>query len=129
MSSISPAAYNQRQAYRIIQYQLWLIAGFASLIMAVGGIKHGLAVGAGGLAQALPTWLLVWRVFRFARPAQHLRFLQSFLLYEFIKLALSGFLILVIVKWLPVSLLFVLVGFSAAIVFFWLAGAYLLIRT
>jgi F0F1-type ATP synthase assembly protein I len=47
------------------------------------------------------------------------KFMAAFLIGEVGKLVLSGFLFLLVVKYLPVSLLSVLVGYASAIVAFW----------
>ncbi|MBV9576265.1 MAG: ATP synthase subunit I [Gammaproteobacteria bacterium] len=109
----------QHEAYRIVLLQL---AGVAVLAIAclVRSRESSFAVLMGGLAYGLPNLAFVWRVFRYTGAHQMERFMAAFFFGEMIKLILSAVLFLLIVKYLPVSLLSVLVGFIGAIVSFWI---------
>lgn len=80
----------------------------------------GLSVLAGGLSYGVANLIFVWRVFRYAGAQEMNQFAAAFMAGEAMKLILSSILFLVIVKYLPVSLLSVLIGFIGAIVAFWL---------
>lgn len=110
----------QHEAYHIVFMQLACVAIFALLALIVGGQQSGLSVLAGGLAYGLPNLLFVWRVFRYAGAKEMSLFMAAFMMGEMVKLFLSAILFLIIVKYLPVSLLSVLVGFVGAIVSFWI---------
>ncbi|HEX4044915.1 MAG TPA: ATP synthase subunit I [Gammaproteobacteria bacterium] len=110
----------QHQAYAIVGWQLAGVGLFALLALLINGKTGGLSVLAGGLAYGLPNLIFVWRVFRYSGAQQMTQFMTAFYLGEVIKLILSGILFLVIVKYLPVSLLSVLIGYAGAIMLFWI---------
>jgi len=110
----------QGQAYRMVAWQLAAVVVFAAFVLLINGRMSGASVLLGGLAYGLPNLLFVWMVFRFVGASQSVQFLTAFFMGEMIKLILSGILILIIVKCLPVSLLSVLAGFIGAIVSFWI---------
>lgn len=110
----------QQQAYAIVYWQLAGVVAIAILAWPIAGFTSAFSVLAGGLAYCLPNLLFVWRVFRYAGAQQMSQFMAAFFAGEMIKLFLSGILFLLVVKYLPVSLLSVLVGFAAAIVLFWI---------
>lgn len=110
----------QQQAYSIVHWQMLGILLLAFLTLLVVGEPSALSVLLGGFAYCLPNWLFVWRVFRYSGAQQMNAFMAAFFLGEMIKLFLSGILFLLVVKYLPVSLLSTLVGFAGAIVLFWI---------
>ena len=110
----------QQQAYQIVYWQTLGVIALAALVWPFAGTLHALSILAGGLAYCLPNLIFVWRVFRYAGAQQMNQFMAAFFAGEMIKLFLSGILFLLVVKYLPVSLLSVLVGFAAAIVLFWI---------
>jgi len=115
----------QHQAYKIVMLQLLGVILLSLASIAFGSLNAGFSVMAGGLAYVLPNILFVWRVFRFGGAQQMTQFVAAFFIGEMIKLFLSAILFLIIVKYLPVSLLSVLVGFIGAIISFWIACAVL----
>lgn len=110
----------QHEAYQIVVWQLICATGIACLILIIGGINSGFSALAGGMAYVLPNFIFVWRVFRYSSTREANLFVTAFFLGEMIKLLLSAGLFLLIVKYLPVSLLSVLIGFIGAIVSFWI---------
>lgn len=112
----------QNQAYQIILWQLVGVVVLSLLAWPIAGSKAAYSVLAGGLAYGLPNLLLVWRVFRYASVQQMNQFMAAFFFGEMLKLFLSGFLFLLVVKYLPVSLLSVLTGFAGAIILFWVVS-------
>lgn len=110
----------QQQAYQIVYWQTAGVAALAILIWPFAGWTHAFSILAGGLAYCLPNLLFVWRVFRYAGAQQMNQFMAAFFAGEMFKLFLSGILFLLVVKYLPVSLLSVLVGFGTAIILFWI---------
>jgi len=111
----------QHQAYQIVLLQLGGIAFLSLLACLFKGTASGFSVLCGGLAYGLPNLFFVWRVFRFTGAQEMHRFIAAFFAGEALKLILSAILFLVIVKYLPVSLLSTLIGFVGAIVSFWIA--------
>ncbi len=112
----------QQQAFQLVYWQLAGVFVLALAAWPISGMTSSLSIMAGGLAYCLPNLFFVWRVFRYAGAHQMNQFMAAFFIGEMIKLFLSGFLFLLVVKYLPVSLLSVLVGFAGAIVFFWIVS-------
>ena len=110
----------QQQAYQIVYWQFAGVLAVAMIAWPLAGFTSAFSIFAGGSAYCLPNLLFVWRVFRYAGAQQMNQFMAAFFAGEMIKLFLSGILFLLVVKYLPVSLLSVLVGFAAAIVLFWI---------
>lgn len=110
----------QGEAYRLVLMQLTGVI-VLSLLALWFGIKPAYSVLAGGLAYGLPNLFFVFAVFRYAGAQQMTQFIVAFFFGEMMKLILSGILFLLIVKYWPVSLLSVLIGFVGAIVSFWIA--------
>jgi len=110
----------QNQAYQIVSKQLFGVAILSLIALFFSGVKSGISVLAGGMVYLLPSFLFVWRVFRYSRPQEMQQFMIAFFLGEMAKLIFSAILFLLVVKYLPVSLLSILVGFIGAIVSFWI---------
>jgi ATP synthase protein I len=119
MAALTLQKLVQNQAYRIVFLQLAGVIVLASLALILNGTQSGLSVLLGGLAYVVSNLLFVWGVFRFVGAQQMNLFVAAFFLGEAVKLVLSAILFLVIVKYLPVSLLSVLIGYIGAIVLFW----------
>lgn len=111
----------QREAYQIVIWQLTGVVILAALALIIRGKTSGYSVFAGGMAYGSANLIFVWRVFRYAGANQMAQFVAAFFFGEMMKLVVSAILFLIIVKYLPVSLLSVLIGFIGAIVSFWIA--------
>lgn len=110
----------QDEAYSIVYLQLASIT-FLALLAAVSTSRIvGFSLFAGGMAYGFPNLVFVWRVYRYAGAHQMNQFMTAFFFGEMLKLILSGFLFLLVVKYLPISLLSVLIGFVTAMLAFWL---------
>ncbi len=120
MSTHSLKKKIQSEAYYIVKGQLLGVLFLATIALLFKGSTSGLSVLAGGLCYGLPTLFFVWRVFRYAGAQQMTQFVAAFFMGETFKLIFSGILFLLVVKYLPVSLLSVLVGFIGAIISFWI---------
>lgn len=125
MSTISLKQIIQNQAYKIVFLQLIGIIALSSLAFILCGITSGFSIFLGGMGYGLPNLIFVWRVFRFARAQEMTTFLIAFFIGEIVKLILCGVLFLLIVKYLPISLLSVVIGLAGAIVSFWVACLWL----
>jgi ATP synthase protein I len=115
----------QFTAYRLVFLQCLGVSVIACIALLAQGSNTALAVICGGLAYCLPNFLFVWRVFRFVGAQQVMQFMLAFFFGEMAKMLISAILIILIVKYLPVSLLSVLVGLIAAIISFWIACIWL----
>ena len=110
----------QHEAYRLVLLQLMCVLFIAIFALIIRGPKSGFSALMGGLAYGLPNLIFVWRVFRYSGAHQMGLFVMAFFVGEMGKLILSAIIFLMIVNYLPVSLLSVLVGFIGAIVSFWI---------
>lgn len=111
----------QNEAFRLVYLQLTGVVLIAFAALLLKGQTSGFSALCGGLAYGLPNLIFVWRVFRYVGAQQMAQFAAAFFIGEMLKLFISAILVLFIVKYLPVSLLSVLVGFIGAIVSFWIA--------
>lgn len=110
----------QNQAYRIAGWQLVCLLTLSTLALLIAGLKPGLSIFAGSMAYWIAQLFFIWRAFRYTSAHQMTQFVAAFMSGEVLKLLLSGILFIIIVKYLPVSLLSVLTGFICAIISFWL---------
>lgn len=111
----------KKQLFQVVNWQLIVIIGL-SLLTLVGGMKAGLSTLLGGLAYWLPTLFFIWRVSAHTGANAAQRFLIAFFTGEVAKLILSGALFLIVIKYLPVDLIYVLTGFIGAIIAFWIVS-------
>lgn len=118
----------QHEAYYLVWLQLGIVCLIASITWIMLDINHAMAVISGGFAYGLPNLVFVWLVFRFVGAHQTSQFIAAFFAGEAFKLILSGILFVFIVKYLPVSLLSVLIGFISAIIAFWLVCIWYFMR-
>lgn len=125
MTALKPI---KTQAYKIVFWQLMIIMGLAVLLFILRGLQGGLSTLLGGLAYWVPTFLFIWRVFARASARAVNQFVIVFFTGETVKLFLSAALFVVIVKYLPVSIGSLLIGYIGAIVAFWIASVIFLSR-
>jgi ATP synthase protein I len=110
----------QNEAYYLVLWQLAAVAVIAIIALLLNGLQSSLSALAGGLTYGLPNLFFVAIVFRFTGAQQMTQFMAAFYAGEMLKLILSGILFVLVVKYLPVSLLSVVIGFIGAIVSFWI---------
>jgi len=108
--------------YRIIFYQLMIIAGFTLILFILKGMQSGLSALAGGLAYWLPTFIFTRGVAACAGTRVGARFMVAFFGGEAVKLVLSGALFLFAVKYFPIQVVYAVVGLVMAIIAFWVAS-------
>lgn len=113
-------------AYKLVFWQLAAVTGLALILFLLQGMKSGVSTLLGGLSYGLPNLFFVWRVFVYMGARAAKKFLIAFLAGEFAKLTLSAVLFVLMAKFLPVSVIFMMIGFVGAIVAFWIASFYFL---
>ncbi len=133
ISGVCVATFTQlikTKAYRLVFWQLIVVAGLALIMFLLYGFYSGFSTLLGGLAYCVPNLLFVWRVFSYAGTSESAgrRFMVAFFAGELLKIFFSAILFLLIVKYLPIDLLPVLIGFIGAIVSFWIVSAVYLSR-
>jgi ATP synthase protein I len=121
-----PSLAINKEVYRIIFVQLAIIFGLAAVLLLFKGLQGGFSALMGGLAYWIPTFVFVVRIFGRATVRGAKRFMVEFVTGEAIKLFLSGIFFVLIVKYLPVDMLSVLIGFIGAVVAFWISSMSLL---
>jgi ATP synthase protein I len=108
--------------YRILFYQLLLIAGGLLSVFLLQGIPRGLSALAGSLAYGLPTFIFARCLATCAGARFAARFMLVFLMGEAVKLILSGVLFLLAVNYCRLDPLYAIIGLVGAIMTFWVAS-------
>ncbi len=114
----------QRQALKLVFWQLIITMALSLVILLIEGLQKGLSTLLGGSAYILPNFIFAWRIFSHSGPGFSERFMVQFLLGEFTKLILSAVLFILIVKYLPINVVFALAGFTIAIFSFWFVSGW-----
>ena len=114
----------KKQLYQVVIWQLIVIVGLALILLLLQGMQNGLSALLGGLAYWIPTFIFIWRVSAHAGARAAQRFIIAFFGGEVAKLILSGALFVIVIKYFPVNLLYVLIGFIGAIMAFWVVSIF-----
>lgn len=114
-------AHIQNQAYAIVKTQ-WIGLLFLTLCCLFLGLKPAFSFLLGGLSALIPNGILVLFVFRRVQSQAMSQFVYRFAFAELFKLVSNTFLLLMVVKYLPISLSSTLAGFIGVIVLFWISG-------
>lgn len=115
--------------YRILFYQIMLIAGFSLLMLIFDGMKGGFSAFIGGLVYWLPTGIFTRSVASCASARRAGLFMMTFLGGEVFKLVLSGTLFVLAALYLPVQIIDVVLGLIVGIAAFWAASIYCMYRS
>lgn len=114
----------QSVAFKLVFWQLMITMVLSLVILLIEGLNKGLSTLLGGSAYIVPNFIFAWRIFSHQGPGLTERFMIYFLLGEFTKLVLSAVLFVLMVKYLPVNVVFVMAGFIIAIVSFWFVSGW-----
>lgn len=110
---------------RMIAYRLVGLQAMIVFVIALGwwikGMIEGFSVLLGGTASLLPGLFFAHRLFSTTSPQAVKRIMINFYLGEVIKLAFSAVLVIVIVLYIPVSIILFTMGFMGVQFGFWLA--------
>ena len=117
-----PGQSVRTDAIKMVLWQFAVILVFAFILFMLRGSQSGTSVLLGGLAYCLPNLMFVWRVFKRTTARAARQFLVAFLLGEVMKLLLSAVLFVLIVKYLPIKVIWVLAGYIVAIMAFWVVS-------
>lgn len=109
----------QSEALKLVFWQLIITMVLAFIILLIEGLNKGFSTLLGGSSYIIPNFIFAWRVFSYSGPHLSDRFMFAFLLGEFTKLVLSAILFILIVKYVPVNMIFVMTGYAIAIFSFW----------
>lgn len=116
----------KQEAYKIVFWQLAIVVALALVFFLLQGIKNGFSALLGGLAYAGPNLFFVWYVFAHEGARSAKKFLVAFLTGELLKLIFSGVIFVLAVKYLPVHVISMMIGFVGAIVAFWVVSFYII---
>lgn len=123
-----PAPDQATRSARAIAYRLVGLQALIVVIMALGwrisGPTAALSALLGGAACVLPSFFFARYLFSTTSARAAKRIIKAFFLGELVKLALSAVLLVVVLLFIPVSLVPLLVGFAGAQFGFWLAPAF-----
>lgn len=114
----------KNNAYKLVYWQIIMVMMLALILFLLQGMKSGISALLGGLAYALPNFVFVWRVFAYASARLAQKFVIAFFAGEAFKLIISGILFILAVKFLPVTVLPLLIGYIGAILAFWASSFY-----
>ena len=109
----------QREALKLVTWQLVLALIVTGLISLCFGLHNGYSTLLGAGAYLAPNFLFAWSVFSYAGARLAEKFMVAFFLGEASKLIISAILFILITKYIPVNVVFVLTGYIVAIVSFW----------
>jgi len=105
----------RKQAYSILIFQLMIVLLVASVVLFFSNWHSGISVLLGGAAYLIPSIFLIIKTFPFRVAAgEGDKILGNFYRGELIKLVLSFVLLLLLFRFIPVKIIFVLIGYGAA---------------
>jgi len=104
----------QRVALKLVFWQLIATLVLAFVIAIVQDLNKGLSLLCGGSAYLVPNIVFAWRLF--SKSGRLLdSFLSKFMMGEFFKLVVSAVLFVLMVKYLPLNVIYVMLGYIFAI--------------
>lgn len=106
-----------------------MILGLALVIALFQGLQRGCSAFIGGMTYWLPTLFFLWRVSAYAGARAAMRFMAAFFTGEIAKIFLSAVLFLLAVKYLPIHIVYGVVGLIGAIIAFWVASVTSLLKS
>jgi F0F1-type ATP synthase assembly protein I len=96
--------------------------GFILIMLWLRGWQSAVSAFAGSMSYALPTFLFLGLLSRFAGARAMPRFMMAFFIGEALKLTACGVLFLVFVQQFHMNLLDAFLGLCISIVAFWIAS-------
>lgn len=112
-------------AYRLVAIPASVIIIISLIVLIFADTKFAYSIGLGGCVWILPNFYFAYMLFH-RIETQAKKFVSVFYRTELLKLALSTFLFIVIVKWLPVMLSAIFIGYFVALITFWVTAAFIL---
>jgi ATP synthase protein I len=112
-------------AYRLVAIPTSMIIITSIIALVFTDTKFAYSIGVGGCVWILPNFYFAFKLFH-RIETQAKNFLSVFYRTELFKLALSFLLFIAIVKWLPITLSAILIGYCIALLTFWVTAAFTL---
>lgn len=110
-------------AYRLVAIPASVIIITSVITLIFTNTKFAYSIGLGGCVWILPNFYFAFKLFH-RIETQAKNFLSVFYRTELFKLALSFLLFIVIVKWLPITLSAILIGYLIALITFWVTAVF-----
>lgn len=112
-------------AYRLVTIPASVIIISSVITLFFADTKFAYSIGLGGCVWILPNFYFAYKLFhRIETRAKN--FVSVFYRTELLKLVLSALLFIAIVKWLPVTLSAILIGYFISFATFWVTAAFTL---
>jgi len=108
------------QALRLMVWQWLVIMSLALLVLLVQGMREGISALLGGFCYWLPTCIFAIRIFAKTGARAAKQFMIVFFIGEMAKLFLSAVLFLLVASYLPLQVVWMMVGYIGAILSFWI---------
>jgi ATP synthase protein I len=119
-----PATRSARAiAYRLVGLQALVVIAIA-LGWEISGSTAAFSALLGGAACVLPSFFFARYLFSTTSARAAKKIIKAFFLGELVKLAFSAMLLVLILLFIPVSMVPLIVGFAGAQFGFWLAPAF-----
>jgi F0F1-type ATP synthase assembly protein I len=109
----------RNQAFKLIGLQVIVVVFIAVLFWIFGSWHAGWSSFLGGLAGVIPSCYFVWKFFA-NQKRQPMQIVKDFFVGEMVKIILGAVFLVLLVKFLPVLLLPLLIGYIGAYFAIWL---------
>ena len=113
---------------RLILSQVFIVIAIGIVAWFFVGTRGGLSALLGGIAWMLPNTYFMHKLFVSRKARTGTQIVKDFYVGELIKLLLSGFLIALAVKFLPIEVLPFFVGFIITLLISWFGSVLILIK-
>ena len=104
----------RHQAYKILLFQLAIVILLAIMVRVFTDAKSGFSIFFGGLAYLIPSIFFVTKFFSSKCNRIPSKIFADFYCGEVVKLILGFLLLILLFKFIPVKIIFVLIGYGAA---------------
>lgn len=119
--SLSALQSTRLKAYRLLGAPTILVVVTSFVLLIFTGINAGYSALLGGLGWALPNFYFASKIFAKSQAKTSKTILGRFYRAELVKLLLTAIYFVLVVKFIPVSILTFLLTFLGAQLAFWLA--------
>jgi F0F1-type ATP synthase assembly protein I len=104
----------RHQAHKVLFFQLTIVLLLAVVVLFVKDAPSGFSVFSGGLAYIVPSLLFITKIFSSKLKRLPSKIFIDFYCGELIKLILSFLLLLLLFNFIPVNIIYILLGYGAA---------------
>lgn len=104
----------RHQAYKILFFQLAIVILLAIIVLIFIDAKSGFSIFLGGLAYLIPSIFFIIKFLSSKCNRIPSKIFADFYCGELVKLILSFLVLILLFKFIPVKIIFVLIGYGAA---------------